>query len=202
MKKQNEWISFIYTYFRMLEKVNNTLKITINNNINMSEEEKEDNFFEMTTQLLRLMPFKVDNGIARVEEDGILKIKDLKDFIEPKYENILSKYNDILCNIIRIRNKFIHEPHNIKWAFIVGGNTSCSIGFYYKLELISISTMDITNIVYELNNVMDEIQNKANNIIKDYEEEKRTHLYLLNIMSFNFKKHNSGYTRVIKQAET
>ena len=37
------------------------------------------------------------------------------------------------------------------WAFIVGGDTSCSIGFYYKFELISISTMDITNIVYELN---------------------------------------------------
>jgi hypothetical protein len=201
MDKENEWISFIYTYFRMLEKINITLKKTINNNMDMSEEEKEDNFFEMTTQLLRLMPFKVENGITRVEKDGILKIKDLKDFIEPKYENILSKYNDVLCNIIRIRNKFIHEPHNIKWAFIVGGDTSCSIGFYYKFELISISTMDITNIVYELNTVMDEIQAKANTIIKAFEEEKRTHPYLLNIMSFDFKKHNSGYTRVIKQAE-
>jgi len=197
MDKNNEWIRHIYTYFRMLEKINNTLKITINNNINMSEEEKEDNFFEMTTQLLRLMPFKVDNGITRLEKDGILKINGLKKSIKPKYENILNKYNDILCKIIRVRNKFIHEPHNIKWSFIVGGNTSCSIGFHYKLELISISTMDVANIVYELNNIMNEIQTKANDVIKDFEEERRTHPYLLKIMSFDFKKHNSEYTRII-----
>lgn len=67
MGKENEWISFIYTYFRMLEKINNTLKITINNNTDMREDEKEDNFFEITTQLLRLIPFTVNDGKSGIE---------------------------------------------------------------------------------------------------------------------------------------
>lgn len=197
MEQEKDWIGYIYTYFRMLEKINIILKETIHSNMEMTEEEKEDNFFEMTTQLLRLMPFKINKGKAEVFDDGILKIKELKDVIKPKYKNIVNKYNNILLKIIRIRNKFIHEPHNIKWAFIVGGSTSCSIGFYYKLELISISTIDITNIVYELNNVLNEVQIMSEKVIEELEEDKRKHPYIENIKSYNFKKHNSGYTRII-----
>lgn len=38
---------------------------------------------------------------------------------------------------------------------------------------------------------------KTNNIVKDFKEEKRIHPYMLNILSFNFKRNNSEYTKVI-----
>jgi len=54
------------------------------------------------------------------------------------YKKIISDdiYKQTLLELSYIRNKFIHEPHNISAAGSVGGKASCSMSLYYKEKLI------------------------------------------------------------------
>lgn len=67
-------------------------------------------------------------------KSGILLLTDKIDYIENKYKKILNfdRFYDVLKDIHKIRNKYIYEPHNISYAFSVGGTLICSMGLYYK----------------------------------------------------------------------
>lgn len=129
------------------------------------------------------------NNVAKLLDDGILLLKKYFVDIKQDYENIINKYSDILIKIRKIRNKFIHEPHNIKWAYTVGGKTSCSIGLYYKNDLQTISTIELTEIVISLNNAYKKILKQFKDKVDELEEQKN-HPYIENVLKFDFNYYN------------
>ena len=59
MKEEDKiWFNGVYPYFRMQKEINNLLILLKKFNTDM--EEQEDNFLKLTTELLRILPFKID----------------------------------------------------------------------------------------------------------------------------------------------
>ena len=73
--------------------------------------------------------------------------------------------------IKKIRNKYQHEHHNVKSAFSTGSGAYAGIGFYCKKDLVSINTMELTYIIYDLNILMDKIQDLVYKTEEEHKEE-------------------------------
>lgn len=137
---ENETTKFLnnlYPYFKMSDKINNVLTKVIRSNKDNNSYQYEELFYNITSELLRLLPYKYnekDKSIILDNKSGILLLTDKIDYIENKYKKILNfdRFHDVLKDIHKIRNKYIYEPHNISYAFSVGGTLICSMGLYYK----------------------------------------------------------------------
>ena len=191
------YINNLYPYFKILENINNDLKEVIRHNKNNESYQNEELFYNITSELLRLLPYKYnkkDKSIILDNKSGILLLADRIDYIENQYNKILNfdRFHDVLKDIHKIRNKYIHEPHNISCAFSVGG-TSYSMCLYYKTQLLSISSISLVPIVYYLNKVFEMIKIYAIKLIEQDEKYKDYPYYEI-IKNFNFNKQNSHYT--------
>ncbi len=177
------FLNQLQPYFEMLDNINKDLTEIIRNNENNDPSKNEIIFYRITAELLRLLPYKYDERKDKIEIDddsGILLLKDKRiDFIYEKYVKILSWHNfhDTLKDLHIIRNKYIHEPHNIAYVYSVGGKSICSMGLYYKKELLSISSISLAPIVNYLNKIFDEIKNVALEIVEKDDEYKKYPYY-------------------------
>lgn len=162
MDNQRKFLDNIFVYYKILDDINKYLNKIINNNFNGNPHEVEEWFYLITSELMRLFPIEYNRKTKMNEisiNDGILLLKDEIPFIVDKFNKIYSTeiYKNIFNDIMRIRNKFIHEPHNINYVFSVGSNTSCSMGLYYKNELLNISTISLGSIIQYINKTFTEI---------------------------------------------
>lgn len=162
-----KWIEDINVYLYIVESINehfNLLKRTL------IHEEIEKEFYYLCVELLRIFQFKkISDGV--IKEDGICLLSASIDFLIKDLNNILFQNKEVFFKIKRIRNKYEHEPHNISSAFSTGSGAYSGIGFYYKDDLISINTMELTYIIYDLNILMDKIQNYIYDVEKNHQEE-------------------------------
>lgn len=155
-----DWINSIYKYFIILDRINKQFKFLIRT---MKYEEIEEHFFYLSTELLRLIPFtenKKDNSIFLNLKDGICLLKEHINFIESDLKKILQENTKTLLKIKKIRNKYEHEPHNVNGAFSTGHSSFSAMGFYCRNELVSIDTMELTYIIYDLNKLFDKIEKR------------------------------------------
>ena len=137
---ESETIKFLnnlYPYFKMLDNINNGLTKVIRSNKDNDSYQNQALFYNITSELLRLLSYKYNEkgkSIILDNKSGILLLTDKIDYIENKYKKILNfdRFYDVLKDIHKIRNKYIYEPHNISYAFSVGGTLICSMGLYYK----------------------------------------------------------------------
>ena len=197
MSKDNiDFLNNLCQYFRMLNKINLLLIKSMNENIKLEPYENEDIFYELVSELMRLLTYKFCDNKIVLQNDGIIQMKEKLNFIENDYNEILMKANyfDIFKNVWRIRNKFIHEPHNINFVMSVGGSSSCSMSLYYKHELLSIGTLELTGIIYKLNIIFDKIKKLFLEIIDKCDDKYKNYPYYKKIMSYDFKKYNKNYT--------
>ena len=151
-----------YTYFKILNNINIYLTEIIHQNENRDLEKVEDLFYKITSEIIRLMPYEEKEEVLEIKKDGILRLPNTKE-IKEGYNKIISfgHYQKSLKDIKFIRNKYIHEPHNISFAYSVEGTTTCSMGIYYKTKLLSISTISLAAIVYYLNKIFEEVRLKV-----------------------------------------
>lgn len=196
-KKDNLWFNGIYPYFKMLKKINELLILLIENNTNI--EEQEDRFFDLTSELMRILPFKLErdkktNIIVKIElqEDaGILLLKKYFRDLEKDYKNIVDTNFVELVQIIKIRNKYIHEPHNIKCVCFACGQKNTIAGFKYKKEYLELNTKSLLEIIKELNTTFEKIKIKFKDEVNKLNEEDRNHPYVLNILNNYFEDYNN-----------
>ncbi len=200
MKKINDykWIEDIDSYLYIVESINkhfNKMKrSTIHNEI-------EEETFYLCIELLRMFPFKENkenNNVKLILKDGICLLRSHIDFLINELNNILQQYSDIFLRIKQIRNKYEHEPHNVKSAFSTGSGAYSGIGFYCKDKLISINSMDLTYIIYDLNILMSKIQNYIYDIEKKHENEFNifTKEYIKSIKERKNIEYNKTYVRI------
>lgn len=158
-----------YPYFKILKTINSNLLRLIQTNPDCMPYENEELFYQIASDLVRLFPYRIpwkENGPdfknAHIDnKSGIVLLKNMIPFLYGEYQKILDnpKCLQALHSVLIIRNKYVHEPHNIHFGFSVGGKTSCSMGLLYKNKSYAISTIWLTNIVYDLNLIFIKIQN-------------------------------------------
>lgn len=183
-----------YPYFKMLYNINDTL-IKLKQSNTSSIYENEELFYTITSELMRLLPYKrrrEDGKLVLDEKSGILLLSYRKDYFKDRYNKIISfdSFSHVLNDVLTIRNKYIHQPHNISCAFSVGGTFNCSMGLYYKSQLLSISTISLMPVVYYLNKTFNYIKNE---IIKNADDFKNFHNYD-DFMQFDFSDDKWHYT--------
>lgn len=195
------WFNGIYPYFRMLKRINELLLLLKENNTNM--EEQEDNFLELTSVLIRLIPYKLEydrnkniiTGIKLIKSDGILLLGEYLNDIERDYDKILKNNFVELVQIIKIRNKYIHEPHNIKCVcFTCGGNNAYAC-FKYKETNYELNTEKLVEIIKKLNDVYKKIELYFLYKVNELEEKDKDHPYILNMINNYFKDYNSNLNK-------
>ncbi len=196
-----DWINSIYKYFIILDRINKQFKLLIKTT---EYEEIEEHFFYLSTELLRLIPFtenKKDNSIFLNLKDGIFLLKNYIDFLEVDFKKILEENANTFIKIKKIRNKYEHEPHNINGAFSTGHTSFSAMGFYCRNDLISLDSMELTYIIYDLNILFDKIEKiitKINNEDKGSLDQFNK-IYTEKIENIRILNYNKGYTRIPKK---
>lgn len=193
-----KFLNNLYPYFKMLDNINNSLTKVIRSNKDNDPYQNEELFYNITSELLRLLPYKYsekDKSIILDNKSGILLLADKIDYIENKYKKILNfdRFHDVLKDILKIRNKYIHEPHNISYAFSVAGTSICSMGLYYKKQLLSISSVSLAPIVYYLNKVFEMIKKDSVKLIEQ-DEKYKEYPYYETFINFDFSRKSWNYT--------
>ena len=198
MNDKYDWINDIYIYYRILDKINKQFKILLKTT---DHEEIEEQFFYLSVDLLRFVPFKQDKEdkkLCLIESDGICLLRKKIDFIMKDLNKILQENTDTFIKIRKIRNKYEHEPHNVNSVFSTGHTSYSAMGFYCKTDLVTLNSMELTYIIYDLNNLM----NKIENMICKIEEKNLNELNMFNkdhitkIKEYKIIEYNESYTRV------
>jgi len=223
-----EYLEKVFVYLRIMNNINKLLNKIINTNSKNRIDKNEDMFYLLVTEILRIIPYRVENigqetdnkhnleddnyvediwdeemlvkyknkKIVLEKQDGILQLKSKLKYIEEEYEKIL--YNEKLkaafIQILKVRNKFTHEPHNLSACFLVGGNTSCHMGIYYKNELQLLSTIDIQVIIKKLNLIFSKIRKDFIDKAKKSCVEYKAYPIYKKVLSYNFDKYNNDIT--------
>ena len=186
----------LYPYFKMLDNIDNYLTRIINDNMYNNPYQDVEIFYNITSELLRLLPYELgENGSFVLDKkSGILLLRKKFNFIVEKYNKIIGfePFFEILSDIKFIRNKYIHQPHNITYAFVVNAKTSCSFGLRYKSKLLSISSITISPIVYYLNQIFDRIKNEVLEKIGDDRDYKNDYVYEI-FSKFDFSRDKWHY---------
>jgi len=227
-EQTKEYLEKVFVYLRIMNNINKLLNKIINSNSKNRIDKNEDMFYLLVTEILRIIPYRVEEiaqetdnqnnlkdenyiediwntetlveyknkRITLEKKDGILQLKSNLKYIDEEYERILSneKLKVAFIQILKVRNKFTHEPHNLSVGFSIGGNTSCHMGIYYKNELQLLSTIDIQVITKKLNLIFSRIRKDfIDNVKKSYVEYKKYPIYK-KVLSYNFDKYNNDIT--------
>lgn len=195
-EEENILLKNLYPYFKLLISINEKL---LDMKINISKYQGDpyymsENIFLMSSDLLRLLPLtkhKNENQILLDSNSGILLLRNSLDlnFIENDFSKILNNNYEFLLKLKLIRNKYEHEPHNIRWCMTMGNEKDYKISFKYKYfneidlkgeNTYTINIYEIEKIVISLNltfirlkNIVIEMTNSfENNDIKNYMYDK------------------------------
>ena len=113
----------IFVYAEILNRINLKYHSLIRDNTEKRFHENEQLFYEIISEILRILPVKKMRGRGETTEldlnSGILLLRSDIEFLLNDFQKIVG--NDInkriLKDMLLVRNKFIHEPHNISAAF-------------------------------------------------------------------------------------
>lgn len=80
-----------------------------------------------------------------------------------------------------IRNKYEHEPHNLKCVCFMNNEKDTSIIFKYNNKTFSLNTINIYDLIYDIDKEFKKIKNQIYNEAKSNNLENK-----LNHFKFNF----------------
>ena len=201
------WLNGIYPYFRILKRINELLIMLIKENYSI--EQQEDCFLELTSELLRILPFKLERDekskmiteIKLLDKSGILLLKKYFKDLKEDYTQIINNNFVSLVQIIKIRNKYIHEPHNIKCICFVCGGNSARAGFEYKNEKLDLNTDSLIKIIKEINFVFKKIKIKFEKYVEKLDEKDKNHPYVLNMKKNYLLDYNKNISELLNIGE-
>lgn len=201
------WLNGIYPYFRILKRINELLIMLIKESYSI--EQQEDCFLELTSELLRILPFKLERDekskviteIKLLDKSGILLLKKYFKDLKEDYTQIINNNFVSLVQIIKIRNKYIHEPHNIKCICFVCGGNSARAGFEYKNEKLDLNTDSLIKIIKEINSVFKKIKIKFEKYVEKLDEKDKIHPYVLNMKKNYLLDYNKNISELLNIGE-
>ena len=163
----------------------------------------------MTSELLRILPFKLERDekskviteIKLLDKSGILLLKKYFKDLKEDYTQIINNNFVSLVQIIKIRNKYIHEPHNIKCICFVCGGNSARAGFEYKNEKLDLNTDSLIKIIKEINSVFKKIKIKFEKYVEKLDEKDKIHPYVLNMKKNYLLDYNKNISELLNIGE-
>jgi len=179
----------LYPYFRILNKINKNLTSLMRVYSNNKPYDNQEKFYYITSELIRLLPYKEENNkLVLDHKSGILLLWKSNKNINHYYSLIINNeaYNKTLKNVLKIRNKFIHEPHNVSCVFYQNTTSIYSIGVYYKTNLLCVSTISLAPIIYYINRMFEEI---ISDLVNEKDKYKNNYYYN-RLVRYDFKKWN------------
>ena len=205
--KSKEFLEGVYSYFVILENINLNLQQLIKQNMENQPHENQELLYKICSDLIRIYPVKIPKDSdknwmfskARIDNrTGILLLSNHIPFLKEEYNRLLNEDKCVvaLSEILTIRNKYIHEPHNMHFTYYVGGATSCTIGMYYENKLLSVSTIWLTNIICELNLIFEKIKNLYMDVISKCDDKYKEYPCYLKIYNCQLLKYNEGYAKL------
>lgn len=194
-----DWINNIHTYFAILNEINVQFKILLKTT---EYEVIEQKFYYLAVDLLRLVPICKDKegNLILNKKDGICLLSPNIDFIFIDLEKIIEENSETFKKLKIIRNKYEHEPHNINGAFSTGHSSFSAMGFYYNTKLVSLNSIELTYIIYDLNKLMKKIEKFIIKIENENDKKinKFNRFYIKKIKDYKIEEYNKNYTRVPK----
>lgn len=203
--KSREFLEGVYPYFRILETINDDYYDLIINHACREMYGNAEIIYRLLTNIVRVLPIRINKvkgswlkdykEIILDTQSGILLLRKYIPFLEKEYNEIIapekSKY--VLSRAALIRNKYTHVPHCVHFCFSVGGKSSFSGGVWYGEELISVSTIQLSNIVCQLNVVFDRIRDLYISTVESFDPKYKKYPCYIRISGYQFKKLNERY---------
>ena len=208
MEKENRmFLEGVYPYFVILENLNVALQQLIRQNTENQPHENQELFYKICSDLIRLYPIKIPKNSdgfwefkkAHIDKTtGILLLSNYIPFLQDEFNRLLKEKKCIVAfsEILTIRNKYTHEPHNMRFSYYIGGDTSCTIGMYYKDKSLSISTIWLTNIICELNLIFERIKALYMDVISKCDDKYKEYPCYLKIYNCHLSKYNEYYNKL------
>lgn len=200
-----DFLQGVYPYFRILEAVNDDYYDLIKNNENREMYGNAEILYRLLTNIMRILPIRMSKprgdwlkdyrDMALDNKSGILLLREHIPFLEAEYEKIIApeKCKYVLSRVALLRNKYTHAPHTVHFGFSVGGKTSFSGGVWYGEELISVSTIHLSNIVCGLNKVFDKIKDLYITTVEPLDPKYKEYPCYIRVSGYQFAKLNNRY---------
>ena len=186
----------MYGYFETLYIMNqNLIKLCGAEIFYYRFSEFEKLILDIIQDIPRLVPYSYDNKKQDLNLDnsnGLLEYQAEIKYIKEDYQNILDKYEDTLNKIRKIRNKYEHKMHDVKYQSSGTGTMSLfDIEFKVNKEFIRIYAGELIRLIKEINILFSKIAQEIS--IFAYQNGKGGYAYYERICRVGFKDFNDIY---------
>lgn len=197
MNSDEKYINHIITYFNILHDINRKFNIILKKGCNINPYKVESMFRDISCDIYTIMPFyrKKRTSILNYTNNGPLLIQRKKVFLYKSYNYILKfkPFNKPLKDLLLIRNKSIHEAHNLHFSYSVGSKSSQIFGLKYKGKTLNISTISLTPIIWYLNTTFEVLRKYVVSIVDRYPNYKNS-LYYSELIKNSFTCKSNYHT--------
>lgn len=193
----------VFPYFKMLEKINEDFLRLLKDHQKNTTYENTELLYSIATELTRLVPAQYSAPkdeeylykLKKIENDGLLLLKQYIPFLLDDYKQLLS--NNMCANELRnikiIRNKYEHEPHNMRFICSVGDKYMFTIGMEYKDDTLIVGTSILIQIIYKLNEIFDKIKELYRNSLGEEDAELKEYPCYTTICNMPLQDFNKEY---------
>lgn len=196
----------VYPYFRILEKINEGFLRLIKENIDNEPCERLDILYVILSDLMRVFPIRCTyNSETKQKEyevdidSGILLLREYIPFILESYNEILLEAGsfELFNTIAKVRNKYTHEPHNIRFKFSLGSVKDYSVTVVYKGEVLTISTYQLIKIIIKLNSIFEDIKKLYLQKIETCDSKYKEYPCYQYIFNFTLSRFTEEYSKTL-----
>lgn len=143
----------------------------------------------------RLIPYSYNNKqkiLTLDDKNGLLEYQDEIRYLKQDYQNILDTYKETLNKVRKIRNKYEHKMHDVKYQASGTGTMSLfDIEFKVNKEIIDIYAGELIKLIKEINLLFSKIAQEISTYA--YQNGKQGYAYYERICRFDFKDFNQIY---------
>ncbi len=150
---------------------------------------------DIVQDIPRLIPYSYDNkkqDLMIDNNNGLLEYQTEIPYIKDDYQTILNIHKETLNKIRKIRNKYEHKMHDVKYQSSGTGTMSLfDIEFKVNDEFIRIYAGELIKVIKQINILFSKIAQEISNYA--FNSGKTGYAYYERISRFDFKDFNEIY---------
>lgn len=162
-------------------------------------ESGEKDILDMIQDIPRIIPYSFNTDTLKLEfkqRDGLLEYQDSILYLKDNYEQILLENYDFLDKIRKIRNKYEHKMHGVKYKSSGSGSLSLfDYIFMVENKSIEITADSFIKLLKSVNCLFSKIVDDISKFA--YQNQKEDYVYYRRITRFDFTDFNKIYDNEI-----
>lgn len=162
-------------------------------------ESGEKDILDMIQDIPRIIPYSFNADTLKLEfkqRDGLLEYQDSILYLKDNYEQILLENYDFLDKIRKIRNKYEHKMHGVKYKSSGSGSLSLfDYIFMVENKSIEITAGSFIKLLKSVNCLFSKIVDDISKFA--YQNQKEYYVYYRRITRFDFTDFNKIYDNEI-----